>query len=246
VEHPENVAGFSRKGRGDFSIGEVNTTLLVRDKHPLLILTGGSPCPTADHMSAMTAVRFICDTSVFGSGTPQLVAQLPPDDETSCAFFLEWRTHYACPSNEEAGFWGGLIVALSVMLVVLLMLYFVGGTLYNRYVLHLRGFDQIPRFSLFSFTDTLDCCQNCCDRFAGTRAQPWHEDTQPWTARDRHGPGFDRLPTLPEEEEGLVGAVREPRHTSLEEAEEQVMHGEEVDQGGAQAKDMDARGVIRL
>lgn len=77
------------------------------------IMTGGSECPNARGMYASSAIRFICDTSVFGSGTwtvrrgyrnmnpeltttpgkPELVAQLPPDDSEACAFFFEWRTH---------------------------------------------------------------------------------------------------------------------------------------------------------
>lgn len=40
----------------------------MKDGHPLLLLTGGSLCPNTDDMRAMTAIRFICDTSVFGSG----------------------------------------------------------------------------------------------------------------------------------------------------------------------------------
>ncbi|KAG6891625.1 hypothetical protein C0992_001310 [Termitomyces sp. T32_za158] len=35
-------------------------------------------------------------------------------------------------------------------LIGLGLLYFIAGTLYNRYVLHLQGFDQIPRFSIES------------------------------------------------------------------------------------------------
>ena len=47
---------------------EVNQTLAIIHDHPLLVLTGGSPCAHAEQVSAMTAVRFICDTSVFGAG----------------------------------------------------------------------------------------------------------------------------------------------------------------------------------
>ncbi|KAI0050592.1 mannose 6-phosphate receptor domain-containing protein, partial [Auriscalpium vulgare] len=203
VEHPENVAGVTRKARGDFSIGELNTTVVIRDKHPLIVLTEGSMCPHAEHIRAMTAIRFICDTSVFGSGAPQLVAQLPPDDAEACAFFLEWRTHYACPSGKAAGFWGGFIAVLSIIAMIFLMVYVVGGTLYNRYVLGLRGFDQLPRISIFSFTDTLDYLSGFCDRFAGTRAQRWHDGPRSWGGSGRRG--FERLPVLPEEEEAMVG-----------------------------------------
>ena len=46
----------------------VNTTLTVVDGHPMMLLTGGSPCTNGGELRASTAVRFICDTSVFGSG----------------------------------------------------------------------------------------------------------------------------------------------------------------------------------
>ncbi|ETW86750.1 hypothetical protein HETIRDRAFT_99194 [Heterobasidion irregulare TC 32-1] len=182
VAHPENIAAFTRRGHGDFSLGEVNTTLLVRDRHPLLILTGGSPCTGADHLRASTAVRFICDTSVFGSGKPRLVAQLPPNDESACAFFIEWRTHLACPTSEPSGFWGGLIVGMSMIALVLVMLYLVGGTLYRRYVLQQRGFDQIPRVSsldnmrvLGTMETVLAQASNDCRPFQKKRKQFWDQ-----------------------------------------------------------------------
>ncbi|KAI0059426.1 mannose 6-phosphate receptor domain-containing protein [Artomyces pyxidatus] len=246
VEHPENIAGVTRKERGDFSIGEVNTTLLIRDKHPLLVLTEGSICPHAERMHAMTAVRFICDTSVFGSGSPRLVAQLPPDDASACAFFLEWRTHYACPSGEATGFWGGLVVALSIIAIIGLMLYVVGGTLYNRYVLQLRGFDQLPRISIFSFTDTLDYLQGFCDRFSGSRAHSRHDTSRSWSGRGGMAPrDFERLPVLPEEEEAMVGGGDENGYSSHEE-EGVGASGRPVSAEQPQAKAGDTPGTIRL
>ncbi|KAA1471458.1 mannose 6-phosphate receptor domain-containing protein [Dentipellis sp. KUC8613] len=237
----DSVAGFMSKDRGDFSIGKVNTTLLVRDKHPLLILTEGSVCPNAEHMHAMTAVRFICDTSVFGSGTPQLVAQLPPEDENACSFFIEWRTHYACPAGEDAGFWGGLTVAISIILTVGLMSYIVVRTLYNRYVLHLRGFEQIPRFSIFSFTDTLDALQSCGDRLLGKRGgRAWHEEATHGGRR-----GFERLPTHPEEEQAIMGDGSRGPSLDEDHAERQPNSGHASEEQG-QARGVDARGVIRL
>lgn len=91
---------------------EANTTLLVRDMHPVIYMTGGSSCPQSESMKASTAMQFICDTSVDAGdqfprcgpvrpatdnellvpGEPLLVAQLPPEDDDACAFFIEWRT----------------------------------------------------------------------------------------------------------------------------------------------------------
>lgn len=39
-------------------------------------------------------VEFVCDASVYGIGSPRLLAQLPPgEDEIGCAYVIEWRTH---------------------------------------------------------------------------------------------------------------------------------------------------------
>lgn len=158
VPHPENVGGFIRRDRGDFSIGEANTTLQMKTGHPLLLLEGGSVCPKSE-LQASTAIQFVCDTSVFAAGKPELVAQLPDDEDTACSFFIEWRTHYACPHGER-GFWSGLVVILFTTMLVFSMLYIVFRTLYNRYALHLRGFDQIPTAPrhLSDFFSTIGDC----------------------------------------------------------------------------------------
>lgn len=101
-----------------------------------------------------------------------------------------------------------------------MMLYFVGGTLYRRYVLNIRGFDQLPRFSLFSLGDTIEFVQNVCDRFiTSSRSQSWttndyNHHTSYQSGRRQRG-SVDRLPTLPEEEESLIGGDHEndPAHT---------------------------------
>ena len=41
-----------------------------------------------------------------------------------------------------------LLVTLVSVIVIFLLLYLVGGFLYNRFVLKLTGLDQIPQFSL--------------------------------------------------------------------------------------------------
>ncbi|KAF8079323.1 mannose-6-phosphate receptor binding domain-containing protein [Lyophyllum atratum] len=147
------VGGFVRGGHRDFSIGAVNTKLSIQESKPRITLTNGSYCKSKDgdtKIRASTVIEFVCDTATYGPGSPRLVAQLPPgDDEEACAFFLEWRTHVACPTNEPAGAWGffGFLFALLISLAVL---YLVAGTIYNRFVLNLRGVDQIPKFSLES------------------------------------------------------------------------------------------------
>ncbi|KAF7783900.1 hypothetical protein Agabi119p4_65 [Agaricus bisporus var. burnettii] len=152
----ENVAGFVRKGHGDFAIGQVKTTLSVVESRPRLVFSDGSNCKASPDgaslgMKASTIVEFICDTSVFGAGKPRLVGQLPPgDDEVGCSYFIEWKTNFACPTSAGGGGFWGFLGMLAIVTLILLMTYTALGTLYNRYVLQLRGFDQIPQFSVES------------------------------------------------------------------------------------------------
>ncbi|KAJ3913078.1 mannose-6-phosphate receptor binding domain-containing protein [Lentinula edodes] len=153
IPNTSKVGGIIEKERGSFSIGEKNTTLVLSSgANPKIVMENGSRCKSENGQSkndrAGTIVEFICDTSVYGSGTPRLTAQWPPhNDELACVFFVEWRTHYACPTGESGGPWGFFAV-FAILVTLLVMLYIVFGTLYNRYVLQLRGFDQIPQFSI--------------------------------------------------------------------------------------------------
>ncbi|KAG6919865.1 hypothetical protein DXG01_015573 [Tephrocybe rancida] len=147
------IGGFVRQDHSDFSIGEFNTTLSMHDLNPRITLTGGSRCKIKSgetELRASTIVEFVCDTAVFGTGEPRLVAQFPPgSDDDACGYFIQWRTHLACPTNEPAGAWGWFAY-LIFTIISLALLYLVAGTLYNRFVLNLRGIDQIPRFSFES------------------------------------------------------------------------------------------------
>ncbi|KAJ7084545.1 hypothetical protein B0H15DRAFT_910828 [Mycena belliarum] len=154
VQDPALVGGFVRRGHGDFSIGQTNTTLSFagRAGHPHLTLASGSKCRdengnTLDHLRGSTEIEFVCDPSA-GAGSPRLVAQLPPGGEDLvCAWFLEWRTAAACPTSEGTTF-GGILSFLLVSLLVFLAAYLVIGTLYNFFILNLAGTDALPRFSI--------------------------------------------------------------------------------------------------
>ncbi|KAH7923799.1 hypothetical protein BV22DRAFT_1035938 [Leucogyrophana mollusca] len=96
-----DVADFVRRDHGNFSIGQVNITLTMTTNAPTHLLSNGSPCPDSSSSSparaagprADAAIRFICDTSVYGAGAPALVVQFPSDDAHGCAFEVEWPTH---------------------------------------------------------------------------------------------------------------------------------------------------------
>ncbi|KIL71248.1 hypothetical protein M378DRAFT_154764 [Amanita muscaria Koide BX008] len=154
LKDAKNPGGFVRRGHSDFSIGSVNQTLSLTESGPRLTFTEGSYCKTSsdevvEKIRASSVIDFICDMSVLGTGKPRLVAQLPPiDEDTACGFYFEWKTHYACPTSGNSAL--GFFAVLAIIALVLVVAYTVLGTLYNRYVLQLRGFDQIPQFSFES------------------------------------------------------------------------------------------------
>ncbi|KAH9929695.1 uncharacterized protein B0H18DRAFT_1084052 [Fomitopsis serialis] len=143
-----------------------NTSLAVLNGNPVSIMTGGSECASAQGTYASSAIRFVCDTSVFGAAGTGCTTTTGDND--ACAFFLEWRTHVACPTHEKTGAVGFVTVVLAI-LGTLFMLYILVGTFYNRYVLELRGFDQIPRVS---FGGILESVSGCVDRVKPARGTP--------------------------------------------------------------------------
>jgi len=230
LEDPDQVGGFLREDRGDFSIGKANTTLQIRDGHPLMILIEGSKCPGSTDLKASTAIRFICDRSVFSAGKPQLIAELPPHDEQACAFFIEWRTHVACPTAEPGGPWGILAVVI-MTLIGAFMLFLIFYIVYHRFVHNQRRLSQPQNLS---FSSLLDYLHDLYDR-AGFRSDRWASDRswQGFSSGGRGG-GFERLPTIREEEQGMLRGDAQAEEDGGHESVTPTPAG------------IDAHGVIRL
>ena len=144
---------------------------------------------------------------------------------------------------------------------VLFTLYLVGGTLYNRYVLELRGVDQIPRFSFFSFSDTVELVRNCVDRVkyrssdawgsGNLGAQNWGSGGGSWGGSGRRG--YGGLRSTPEEAETMLGGppgwLDEQDEEDDEEAARQApepAHVSQAENNPSQPSGMDQNGVIRL
>jgi cation-dependent mannose-6-phosphate receptor len=165
------------------------------------------------------------------------MAQLPPDDESACAYFIEWRTHVSSitiaqlashltvrwlfrslaqlrgeraqeaslPSLPRCPYFSSRLSVCMLMLIftddsllIAIVAYLVAGTLYNRFALGLRGMDQIPRISFFSFSDTMDFLKRITESCrGGSRPRQWGS----WGERNRYS-GFGRLAA--EEEESIA------------------------------------------
>ncbi|OWT35456.1 hypothetical protein J008_07055 [Cryptococcus neoformans] len=158
IDEPENVGALMRDGYVDFSMGEVNTTLTLSPMtdEPMIIMTDGSICPNNPGQTASTAIRFICSSqSDFYVDKPIFITSLPP--QGPCQFYFEWNTPLACrpgrtrptnPTNPTSPK-GGLethnyYFAFGAIVVIAILTWFGGLTLYNRLYLKRRGLSQFP------------------------------------------------------------------------------------------------------
>jgi len=162
------VGAKYRGEHGDYSMGEYNTSLKFEHNNPLLLYDNGSPCAVDMPVKTSTAIRFLCDNTVFGSGQPQLVTSLPPGSGTPCAFFFEWRTHVACPGaarsslRSAVGLVVGMIALFSTLVIGLLLAY-------RWFAMQKRGSELFPRPSFhdlaITFRDVRDFLRPTRDRW---------------------------------------------------------------------------------
>ncbi|KIW73932.1 hypothetical protein PV04_02011 [Phialophora macrospora] len=213
----KNVSAFYKDHRGDiYSIGQQNDQLLFRGKKLLLNYTMGSPCPELDEdgnpidddlvvkktnqRRKSTLLTFACDTSPLLSTRPVVNFLGSPDH---CTYVFEIRSRSACggtTQSEEKGTLGpgavfGLIAGIA------LLVYLIGGIVYQRNVLHQRGWRQLPNYAMWAgifsfFSDMFVILFSSCTQrmpggvtqlFAGRRG--YHRVG----ADDRH-PGRGRTP----------------------------------------------------
>ncbi|CAK5279071.1 unnamed protein product [Mycena citricolor] len=217
IDDPANVAGFVRRGHGDFSLGRTNTTLSFhsRSKHPHLAFTGGSKCIDSagnaiDNLRGSSEIEFVCDPGA-GRGQPRLVAQLPagPDDK-ACAWVFEWRTAAACPTSEGITF-GGFIWGLFISIILLLILYVVVGTIYNHFVLNLQGTDALPRFSVAGMIHHgRDALEMASDWAATYGRGPQYGGRYDALPTDREGGAGFTLPSSADSNSAFVRTRKEP------------------------------------
>lgn len=128
-----------------YSIGETSTELRFRGKKLILEYHGGSACPGDSQYHKSSLILFTCDPSMIGTASVGFIGEL--DD---CSYFFEYKTSRACATTRDVA------SALSpgyVFLIIFLVafgVYFIGGCMYSRTVLHQRGWRQIPNHELWN------------------------------------------------------------------------------------------------
>ena len=96
-----------------------------------------------------TQLIFTCDTSPLVATKPSFSFLGTPDE---CTYIFEVRSRYACggaTGSDEKGTLGPGAV-FGVILSIALLVYFIGGVVYQRSVMHQRGWKQIPNYSMWA------------------------------------------------------------------------------------------------
>lgn len=96
-----------------------------------------------------TVLSFICDTSPALSTTPRISFVGTMDH---CTYNFEVRSRYACagatPSHEKGTL--GPAGVFGMIFGIAVFAYIVGGIVYNRNVMHQRGWSQLPNYRLWA------------------------------------------------------------------------------------------------
>jgi cation-dependent mannose-6-phosphate receptor len=92
-----------------------------------------------------TVISLLCDNDPLAKTSISFVAAI--DD---CAYFFEGRSPFACGGvhqETQALGPGGVFVVIGMIAV---LVYFVGGCVYQRTVMHQRGWRQLPNYAMWA------------------------------------------------------------------------------------------------
>ncbi|ORY83866.1 mannose-6-phosphate receptor binding domain-containing protein, partial [Protomyces lactucae-debilis] len=126
------------------SLGQTSTTLKFRGKKLILEYTGGSACPGDTSYKRSTLIVFTCDAAMVGTASVSYLGEV-----NDCGFVFEYRTFRACATTPDVSSALSPGVVFAIILGVALLVYMVGGCMYNRTVLHQAGWRQVPHADLW-------------------------------------------------------------------------------------------------
>jgi cation-dependent mannose-6-phosphate receptor len=106
-----------------------------------------STTPSTRHKS--TLLSFTCDTSPNSLSHPVVSFLGSPDH---CTYIFEVKSRWACagatPSTDPGSLGPGGV--FGVILGIACLVYLIGGCVYNRTVMHQRGWRQLPNYAVWS------------------------------------------------------------------------------------------------
>lgn len=101
--------------------------------------------PSPEKRRKSTVISLLCDSDPLAKTSVSFVAAV--DD---CTYIFEGRSPYACGGvhQETQALSPGGVFGVIVMIAVLV--YFAGGCVYQRTVMHQRGWRQLPNYSMWA------------------------------------------------------------------------------------------------
>lgn len=142
----KNTGVYGSKNDVGNSLGQTSTTPIIRGDSLIMEFNNGNDkCGTTNYRKT-SVISFICDKTVEGQGQPSFISTY-----RNCGFFFEWRTPVACSTTKKGEGLGGWNVFLTIF-VIALIVYFVGGIVYNRMVHNASGMHQIPNWEFWCNT----------------------------------------------------------------------------------------------
>ncbi|CUS11152.1 unnamed protein product [Tuber aestivum] len=160
-----NISAFyiSQEGK-QYSIGGVSTSPYFRGRKLVLEYVGGSPCPTPDDADddeerekektskkkkkkesgyrKSTIMSHLCDRDAIRP-VISFVGEV-----NECGYFFEVRSSAACPTVGTQAL--GPVSVFGIIGLVAALVYLVGGCMYQRTVMHARGWRQMPNYAVWA------------------------------------------------------------------------------------------------
>jgi cation-dependent mannose-6-phosphate receptor len=129
----------------------------VRGRRLVLQYTDGSPCATSSKRSTSddakssrrksTIISFHCDKDPLAT---QAVATFVGTDPDECSYTFEVLSKAACITAEPAKQAVGPGAVFTIIGIIAILVYFLGGVFYQRNVAHARGWRQLPNYSMWA------------------------------------------------------------------------------------------------
>ncbi|KAF2400216.1 mannose 6-phosphate receptor domain-containing protein [Trichodelitschia bisporula] len=156
----QNVSAYYTQGKKTYSIGQQNAEPIFRGRKLVLNYTNGSPCDEHSKRSEArsdkktrrksTIISLLCDKDPPAPKAPKAVVAFIGASDDACTFFFEARSQAACAGIEASPQQLGPGGVFGVIAMIALLVYFIGGCVYQRAVMHQRGWRQLPNYSMWA------------------------------------------------------------------------------------------------
>jgi len=121
-----------------------------------------------------TTISLLCDQLSMDTKSPKVKLFFVSTDADECTYYFEARSAAACPSVEATPQQLGPGGVFGVIIIIAVLVYLVGGCVYQRTVMNQRGWRQLPNYSMWSdifnfFMDMAVIITSSCSRFLPSR-----------------------------------------------------------------------------